>query len=202
MAARARTIPRKTPVQERSRDTVEAILAATARVLVKEGYEGASTNRIAVAAGVSIGSLYQYFPSKEAVVAAAIERHTQELSQVVLRALLDVSGRPIRTGQAAVLGTGDYLTITADGSQESRSPKLDVIVVGGRPIGQAIAWAGPFVMNTKAEVLQAYEDFRAGEVKDTWCQIEKTKAGFGFDPSTPLEDGLRATWAWFDSHRS
>jgi quercetin 2,3-dioxygenase len=71
-------------------------------------------------------------------------------------------GRPVRTGQAAVLGSGDYLTITADGSQESRSPNLDVIVVGGRPIGQAIAWAGPFVMNTKAEVLQAYEDFQKG----------------------------------------
>ncbi len=70
--------------------------------------------------------------------------------------------RPIHSGQSAVFGAGDFLTITADGSQESRSPKLDVIVVGGRPIGQAIAWAGPFVMNTKAEVLQAYEDFQKG----------------------------------------
>src|SRR5262249_61106604 len=71
--------------------------------------------------------------------------------------------RPIPTGQSAVLGSGDFVTITADGTQESRSPKLDVIVVGGRPIGQAIAWAGPFVMNTKAEVLQAYEDFQKGD---------------------------------------
>src|SRR5262249_60326421 len=70
--------------------------------------------------------------------------------------------RPIHTGQSAVLGAGDYLTIAADGSQESRSPRLDVIVVGGKPIGQSIAWAGPFVMNTKAEVLKAYEDFQKG----------------------------------------
>ena len=70
--------------------------------------------------------------------------------------------RPIRTGQSAVLGAGDYLTVTADGSQESRSPNLDVIVVGGKPIGQSIAWAGPFVMNTKSEVLRAYEDFQKG----------------------------------------
>ena len=69
-------------------------------------------------------------------------------------------GRPIHTGQSAVLGAGDYLTVTADGSQESRSPKLDVIVVGGRPIREPLAWAGPFVMNTKAEVLKAYEDFQ------------------------------------------
>ena len=70
--------------------------------------------------------------------------------------------RPVRTGQSAVLGAGDYLTIVAEGLQESRSPKLDVIVVGGKPIGQSIAWAGPFVMNTRSEVLQAYEDFQKG----------------------------------------
>jgi redox-sensitive bicupin YhaK (pirin superfamily) len=70
--------------------------------------------------------------------------------------------QPIRMGQSAVLGAGDYLTITADGRQESRSPKLDVIVVGGQPIREPLAWAGPFVMNTKTEVMQAYEDFQKG----------------------------------------
>ncbi len=72
------------------------------------------------------------------------------------------AGTPLRTGQSAVTGPGDYLTITADGSQESRSPKLDVIVVGGRPIREPLAWAGPFVMNDRAEVVQAYEDFQKG----------------------------------------
>jgi redox-sensitive bicupin YhaK (pirin superfamily) len=71
-------------------------------------------------------------------------------------------GAAIHTGQAAVLGSGDYVTISADGVQESRSPQLDVIVVGGKPIGQSIAWAGPFVMNTKTEVMKAYEDFQKG----------------------------------------
>jgi UDP-glucose 4-epimerase len=42
-----------------------------------------------------------------------------------------------------------------------------------------------------------YEEFRAGEVRETWCEIDKAKAGFGFDPTTPLEDGLRDTWDWF-----
>ena len=70
--------------------------------------------------------------------------------------------RPLHTGQAAAFGAGDFLTIQADESQESRSPKLDVVVVGGRPIREPLAWAGPFVMNTKAEVLQAYEDFQHG----------------------------------------
>jgi redox-sensitive bicupin YhaK (pirin superfamily) len=70
--------------------------------------------------------------------------------------------RPIHTGQSAVLGAGDYLSVTADRSQESRSPALDVIVVGGRPIREPVAWAGPFVMNTKDEVLAAYTDFQKG----------------------------------------
>jgi hypothetical protein len=71
-------------------------------------------------------------------------------------------GRPVSTGQAVVFGAGDYLTITADESQETRSPTLDVVVVGGQPIREPLAWAGPFVMNTKAEVMEAYEDFQKG----------------------------------------
>lgn len=74
-----------------------------------------------------------------------------------------VEGRPIRMGQSAVLGAGDFLTVSADGTQESRSPKLDVIVVGGRPIREPLSWGGPFVMNTKAEVLEAYRAFQRGE---------------------------------------
>src|SRR5262245_26073802 len=98
MARRPQTSPRKIASQKRSRLTVNALLEATARILIKEGYDRASTNKIAAAAGVSIGSLYQFFPGKEAVVAAVIERHTQELSQVVLNALLKVTARPIEIG--------------------------------------------------------------------------------------------------------
>ena len=76
---------------------------------------------------------------------------------------IGVDARPIHTGQAAVLGAGDYVTVTADATQESRSPKLDVIVVGGRPIREPLAWAGPFVMNTRSEVMEAYEAFQRGD---------------------------------------
>ncbi len=95
MAGKLATNPRKPASQKRSRLTVEALLEATARVLIKEGYDRASTNKIAAAAGVSIGSLYQYFPSKEALVAAVIDRHMQELLQVVRDALVKVAARPI-----------------------------------------------------------------------------------------------------------
>ena len=95
MARKLQTNPRKLASQERSRSTVDALLEATARVLTKEGYDGASTNRIAEVAGVSIGSLYQYFPSKEALVAAVIDRHTKEVSEVTRNALVKVAARPI-----------------------------------------------------------------------------------------------------------
>ncbi len=67
---------------------MEAIVKATARVLVDEGYDRASTNRIAHAAGVSIGSLYQYFPSKEALVAALVENHVERMRGALDGALL------------------------------------------------------------------------------------------------------------------
>jgi AcrR family transcriptional regulator len=80
MTVRAVTLtPRKAPKQHRSKATVEAILEATARVLVEQGYDRASTNRIARIAGVSIGSLYQYFPSKESLVLALCMRHCEEM---------------------------------------------------------------------------------------------------------------------------
>jgi AcrR family transcriptional regulator len=67
--------PRKLPVQRRSRETVEDVLVAAAQVFEEHGYAGGTTNRIAERAGVSVGTLYQYFPSKEAVAVALLERH-------------------------------------------------------------------------------------------------------------------------------
>jgi quercetin 2,3-dioxygenase len=70
--------------------------------------------------------------------------------------------RPVRGGQLAVFGPGDVITVAGADHQESRHAALDVVVLGGTPIREPIAWGGPFVMNTKAEVLQAFEDFQAG----------------------------------------
>jgi AcrR family transcriptional regulator len=95
MPPRPRTVPRKMPKQQRSKETVDVILAATARVLCREGFDRASTNRIADAAGVSIGSLYQYFPSKEALVAALVERHIESMSAALEAEMAAVSDAPI-----------------------------------------------------------------------------------------------------------
>jgi len=72
--------------------------------------------------------------------------------------------RPIRSGQLAVLGHGETITVGASTQQESRHPALEVVVLGGLPIREPVAWAGPFVMNTKAEVLQAFEDYQKGRL--------------------------------------
>ncbi|HEX6936904.1 MAG TPA: pirin family protein [Actinomycetes bacterium] len=72
--------------------------------------------------------------------------------------------RPLRSGQLAVLGAGDVLSVQADDTQDSHTPALDVLVLGGAPIREPVAWYGPFVMNTEAELRQAFEDFQAGRL--------------------------------------
>jgi AcrR family transcriptional regulator len=83
MPNKSPTTPRKLPKQSRSKVTVEAILEATTHILVEEGYDKANTNRIAERAGISIGSLYQYFPNKESLMTALMEQHAQEMAELV-----------------------------------------------------------------------------------------------------------------------
>jgi AcrR family transcriptional regulator len=75
--------PRKAPEQDRSRATVEAIVEAAAHILIKHGYDAFTTNRVAEKAGVSIGSLYQYFPNKDALLSELMRRHIVEIERGV-----------------------------------------------------------------------------------------------------------------------
>jgi len=73
-------------------------------------------------------------------------------------------GRPVRMGQLAVFGAGDAIVMSARDRQESRSPQFDVLVLGGRPIREPVVTYGPFVMNTRAEIVQALDDFQHGKL--------------------------------------
>ncbi|SCL73926.1 pirin family protein [Micromonospora peucetia] len=80
------------------------------------------------------------------------------------RGTVGTDGRPVHTGQLAVHGRGDALTFAADGNQDSHTPGLDLYIMGGEPIREPVAHYGPFVMNTRDELLQAFEDFKAGRL--------------------------------------
>ncbi len=105
-ALQARFAPRKQPVQKRSRMTVDTLLEATAQVLVSSGYERASTDAIAARAGVSIGTLYQYFPNKASLVAALIRQHVDEVLYLVETALAEHEGSPLDTTLRALVRAG------------------------------------------------------------------------------------------------
>ncbi len=72
--------------------------------------------------------------------------------------------RPLSSGQLAVFGSGDVVSVEAVDKQDSHSPNLEILVLGGRPIGEPVAAYGPFVMNTEAELHTAIEDYRAGRM--------------------------------------
>jgi UDP-glucose 4-epimerase len=110
---------------------------------------------------------------------------------------------------------GEKLVVYGDGSQTRDFLYVGDLVEGiwtaaesPAPGAYQLGSGTPTTVNQLLELMRAvtgleldvvYQDFRAGEVRDTWCDIEKARANLGFDPSTRLEDGLRATWDWFSA---
>ncbi len=79
------------------------------------------------------------------------------------RGRVGAEGRPLQTGQLAVLGVGDRITVQADDRQDNRHPSLELVILGGEPIREPVAQYGPFVMNTREQLVQAVEDFQSGQ---------------------------------------
>src|ERR1035438_527887 len=94
---------RKSPKQSRAQETVKAILEAFTQVFSRDGASKANTNRVAERAGVSIGSLYQYFPNKEAILAAAIAKLSRERFDHLSRLTETISGKSVQTAVAEMV---------------------------------------------------------------------------------------------------
>ena len=102
-ASQAVLEPRKTPVQARSTASVEAILEATLQVLLDVGKERLTTTKVALRAGVSVGTLYQYFPNKSALLQAALKRHLTAVSDEVVSVCRNQTGQPLAQMATALI---------------------------------------------------------------------------------------------------
>jgi AcrR family transcriptional regulator len=132
-----RTAPRKRPRQYRSEATVDAILEAAAREFASEGYEAATTNKIAEAAGTSVGSLYQYFPSKDAIAVELARRFRAGRIAFIRTQLEAVGSKPLESVIRALFSS----FLHADGIR----PELYRVLIEQ-------------VMRTSAEELRGYEE--------------------------------------------
>jgi AcrR family transcriptional regulator len=119
--------PRKQPAQSRSRQTVEWLLEATARIFRAEGLD-ATTNRIAAAAGVSVGTLYEYFPNKDALLFALAERHVAEAETGIDAALADKEEGDLRSWlgrlQSAMVASHRFPSEALQRASDPRAPEL------------------------------------------------------------------------------
>lgn len=137
--------PRKMPRQSRSRDTVEAILGAAARVLERESLEGFNTNRVAEMAGVSVGSVYQYFPNKDALMAALIERAQAALAGEVEAVVGRTDGLPLEAALESVAKAvveqqyGTPRLAAAIDREEVRLPVAAALIAGEKRLLEATA---------------------------------------------------------------
>ncbi|MFO0685521.1 MAG: TetR/AcrR family transcriptional regulator [Sandaracinus sp.] len=156
MTAEPRTVARKKPRQTRAQVTVDAILEATAHILVRDGYEGLSTNRVAERAGVSIGSLYQYFPGKESLVGELLDRYTDEIHHMLVSMIAELgNSSPVDCTRALV-------TAMIDG--KLRSPRLAKVLREQIPrVGRMKRYEEE--LTTMIKLVAAYLDAHAEDVR-------------------------------------
>ena len=111
--------PRKSPVQARSTATIDALHTAAIQVLTREGLSRCTTTRIAGRAGMSVGSLYQYYPNRDALLAAVLERHLEGIAAAVERACREQRGKPVSRMASALVGA--FLAAKLSDPEESKA---------------------------------------------------------------------------------
>jgi AcrR family transcriptional regulator len=142
MRRRPRTSPRRAPTQKRAEETNRILLDATEIVLARHGYEAATTNRIARAAGVSIGTLYHYFPSKEALIEAVVHRMWQSELAVLDAGEAKLHALPLEQAVREIVGS--IVTLAAKriefyGRWYAEAPHIGQLEVGLEMAQRAIA---------------------------------------------------------------
>lgn len=198
--ARIELHPRKAPRQQRSLATTQTLLEAAARVLERESLAGFNTNRVAEVAGVSVGSLYQYFPNKEALVAALIQRHQDQLAQDVEAAVQAHVGRPLLQTLRALAGIaiaqqyGKPLLAAALDHEERRLPLASSLRAAEGRLGAAVA---QLLKRHAAELPMRPQPVHAADLLTLTKALVEADAQAGRAPSPDLKDRIvRAQWGY------
>lgn len=164
--------PRKSPVQERSAASVEAILRATIQVLLKLGKERLTTTRVAARAGVSVGTLYQYFPNKSALLRAALKRHLEEIEAEVVAVCREQAGAAMETMAAALMER--FLTAKMRDTKTSTA----LYAVSSDVDGAAVVRAtGARVHRAIVTMLETAQDAPAGAAALMASMLQATMTG-------------------------
>jgi AcrR family transcriptional regulator len=192
--------PRKSPRQERSAYTVETILAAAARVLERDSLAGFNTNRVAAVAGVSVGSLYQYFPNKSALIAALIDRQQTALADAIEACVAMHEARSLHDALSALADLGieqQYrrpLLAAALDHEEARLPLGARLRESEQRIGAAVAT----LLARHAGELAAPP--RSTDVQDVFVIAKamiEADATAGRKPASDLRERIvRALWGY------
>lgn len=171
-AQKQRLDPRKLPVQQRSKVTVKDILLAAAQVFETHGYAAGTTNRIAERAGVSIGTLYQYFPSKEAIAVALLERHIADTD----RRLHEWVGHMVAEQHGLREALYDYVTGMLE--MHAGRPRLQHILLEETPlperVHQALLEAERQSAKTVAGLLRLYPEIQRSGLNQAGYLVTQT----------------------------
>lgn len=185
-ARKQRLDPRKQPIQNRSKVTVDVILLAATQVFEAHGYAAGTTNRIALRAGVSIGTLYQYFPSKEAIAVALLERHLIETDH----RLHEWVGHMVVEQHGLCEALHDYVAGMLE--MHTRQPRLQHILLEETPlperVHQALLEAEQHAAKTVAGLIRLYPEVRSSCLEHTCFVIVQTVESLTHRYAAHLDD--------------
>jgi AcrR family transcriptional regulator len=145
--------PRKSPIQARASVTIGVLHTAAIQVLTQEGLAGCSTTRIAARAGVSVGSLYQYYPNRDALLASVLERHLEDVAVAVERACAGLYGQNVARIAASIVSA--FLAVKLGNPDASRALYA---IAEGRGGGRLAAAGRARIIAAVAELLAAAPD--------------------------------------------